>query len=175
MRPFLHDDILSLRALEPEDIDLLFLWENNEENWTISHTLTPFSKHTLAQYIRDSHQDIYESRQLRLMIDLKSGKTIGAIDLFDFEPLHMRAGLGILVHNPSDRSRGYATAALNLMIRYCFEKLRLHQLYANILSDNTVSLKLFLNAGFEVTGIKKEWIREGSSWQDESILQLINK
>jgi diamine N-acetyltransferase len=175
MKPFLHDDILSLRALEPEDIDLLFLWENNEENWTISHTLTPFSKHTLAQYIRDSHQDIYESRQLRLMMDLKSGKTIGAIDLFDFEPLHMRAGLGILVHNPSDRSRGYATAALNLMIHYCFEKLRLHQLYANILSDNTISLKLFLNAGFEVTGIKKEWIREGSSWQDESILQLINK
>ena len=162
-----------MRALEPEDIDLLYEWENSEELWTISNTLAPFSKHTLALYIRNSDKDIYESRQLRMMIETPDGKTVGAIDLFDFDPFHLRVGIGILVHRPEDRSKGVATAALNLMIRYCIEKLGLHQIYANILTDNEVSMKLFLKAGFIVTGTKKEWVRDGEMWKDEFLLQKL--
>jgi diamine N-acetyltransferase len=173
MKLFLKDDLITLRALEPEDIDLLYEWENNEEIWTISNTLAPFSKHTLVLYIQNSDKDIYESRQLRMMIETFEGKTVGAIDLFDFDPFHSRVGIGILVHRPEDRSKGVATAALNLMIRYCFEKLGLHQIYANILTDNEVSMKLFLKAGFVVTGTKKEWVRDGGLWKDEFLLQIM--
>lgn len=173
MKLFLKNDLITLRALEPEDIDLLYEWENSEELWTISNTLAPFSKHTLALYIRNSDKDIYESRQLRMMIETPDGKTVGAIDLFDFDPFHLRVGIGILVHRPEDRSKGVATAALNLMIRYCIEKLGLHQIYANILIDNEVSMKLFLKAGFIVTGTKKEWVRDGEMWKDEFLLQKL--
>lgn len=174
MQVFLKNDLVALRALEPSDIDLLYEWENCEENWPVSSTLAPFSKHTLAAYIQNSDKDIYESRQLRMMIDTPQGKTVGAIDLFDFDPFHSRAGIGILVHGEENRSRGFATAALNLMIRYCFEKLGIHQLYANILTSNTISMKLFTGAGFVAAGIKKEWIREGDQWLDENLLQLLN-
>jgi len=175
MKKFLQNEVIVLRALEPDDIELLYRWENDEEIWTVSHTIVPFSRHTLALYIQNSYQDIYESKQLRMMIDTPLGKTAGAIDLFDFDPFHGRAGLGILVHHPDDRSKGYATAALNLMIRYCFEKLKLHQLYANILTDNAESLKLFLKAGFVLSGTRKEWVREGDTWKDEYLLQLVNQ
>lgn len=171
----LKNDLISLRALEPEDIDLLFTWENNEEIWTVSHTIAPFSKHILALYIQNSDKDLYETKQLRLMIDNREGKTVGAIDLFDFDPFHSRIGIGILVHNSEDRSKGYATAALQLMIRYCFERLNLHQVYANILTDNQISIKLFTKAGFELSGTKKDWIRAGSEWKDEHLLQLIRR
>jgi diamine N-acetyltransferase len=173
MKTFLKDEKIALRALEPEDIDLLFEWENNEEIWTVSHTITPFSKHILMRYIQDSDKDIYESKQLRLMITTNEGKTIGAIDLFDFDPFHLRVGIGILIHDLEDRSRGFATSALNLMVRYCFEKLGLHQIYANILTDNEVSMKLFSKAGFHLIGTKKEWVRDGKLWKDEYLMQLI--
>jgi len=173
MKTYLKDDSIVLRALEPEDIGLLYEWENNEEIWTISHTITPFSKHILARYIQNSDKDLYETRQLRLMITTRKGDTVGAIDLFDFDPYHSRVGIGILVHKPEERSKGYATSALRLIIGYCFEKLRLHQIYANILTDNNLSIKLFRKAGFEVTGTKKEWIREGGLWKDEYLMQLV--
>lgn len=173
MKLFLKDDLITLRALEPEDIDLLYEWENSEDNWTVSQTITPFSKHTLAMYIRDSDKDIYEAKQLRMMITTHAGKTIGAIDLFDFDPLNLRVGVGILIHDPEDRSKGYATSALNLMVPYCFGKLGLHQIYANILTDNEESMKLFSNAGFQLTGTKKDWIRDGGIWKDEHLLQLV--
>ncbi len=174
MKPFLKNELITLRALEPDDIDLLYTWENSEEIWTVSHTLAPFSKHTLALYIQQADKDIYESKQLRMMIENSEGTTVGSIDLFDFDPFHSRVGIGILVYRPEDRSKGVATAALNLMIRYCFEKLNLHQIYANILTDNDISMKLFLKAGFVLAGSKKEWIREGGMWKDENLLQLIS-
>lgn len=173
MKSFLKDDLISLRALEPEDVDRLYLWENDEEIWTISHTLAPFSKHTLSLYIQNADKDIYESRQLRMMIDNLDGATVGAIDLFDFDPYHSRVGIGILIHKKEDRSKGYAMAALNLMIRYCFEKLSLHQIYANILFDNDISISLFKKAGFVISGTKKDWILESGHWKDEHLLQLV--
>jgi diamine N-acetyltransferase len=174
MKKYLENDKVSLRAIEAEDVELLYKWENDEETWEVSHTLVPFSKYILALYIKNSDKDIYETKQLRLMIDTREGNTVGAIDLFDFDPYHSRAGLGVLIHNEQDRNKGYASAALELIIDYCFGKLGFHQLYVNIEAGNEVSLSLFKKFGFEVCGTKKEWLLTDSGWRDEVLLQLIN-
>ncbi|HOT88061.1 MAG TPA: GNAT family protein [Bacteroidales bacterium] len=165
---------LSLRALEPEDINLLYQWENNTSIWHLSNTITPFSRHLLEEYILNSHQDIYTVKQLRLMIVLnKSKEAIGCIDLFDFDPTNMRAGMAILI-SEEQRNKKYGSEVLSLMIDYCFNTLHLHQLYCNILSNNDASLALFKKVKFSVIGIKKEWVRIQNNWVDEYMLQRIN-
>jgi diamine N-acetyltransferase len=167
---------IKLRALEPEDLELLYDWENDDSNWIISNTVTPFSKYTLKRYLENSHKNIYETGQLRMMIDHVHDKvTIGTIDLFDFDPFHKRAGLGILVANEAYRRKGYATMALTGIIEYCFKTLQLHQLYCNILANNCESMELFKKQGFALAGVKKDWIKTSEGYLDESIFQLINK
>lgn len=161
------------RALEPDDIDLLFEWENDAEIWEISNTFEPFSKYILAKYIKESQRDIYESRQVRMVIETLEGKAVGAIDLFDFDPFHFRAGVGILIHDEKDRKLGYATDALHLLCNYSAHHLRLHQLYANISEDNLTSIKLFVNTGFELCGTKKDWRRTMDGWKAELMFQKI--
>lgn len=168
-----------LRALEPYDIDVLYRWENDPAIWHVSNTLTPFSRFVLEKYIEDSHLDIYQARQLRLMIDVKSGisgtfRPVGTIDLFDFDPYHNRAGVGILIGDKSDRKKGYASSALGQFISYCFDTLQLHQLYCNITEGNTDSLKLFKKFEFLVTGRKVDWIKTPARFHDEYLLQLVN-
>lgn len=160
-----------LRPLEPDDIDLLYLWENNTEIWEVSNTKTPFSKHILARYLVESAKDIYETKQLRLVIETTAQEPVGAVDIFDFEPYHMRAGVGILIHNSEDRKKGYAGDALHALSVYSFEILGLRQLYANITSDNPGSIQLFEKAGFTRSGIKKDWIKTFSGWKDELFYQ----
>lgn len=170
----LTDNTIKLRPLEAEDIDLLYEWENNTEIWPVSNTLVPFSRYILKQYLETAHQSIFETGQLKLIIELIDEKrAIGATDLFDFDIFHKRAGIGILINNKNDRKQGYATAALNLMIDYCFTYLKLNQLYCNIDSCNKASLKLFENAGFVVSGIKKKWLNRPEGWLDEHFMQLI--
>ncbi|MBN2522436.1 MAG: GNAT family N-acetyltransferase [Bacteroidales bacterium] len=169
---------INLRALEPEDIDLLYKWENDKQVWLISDTITPFSRYILRKYLNNSHLDIYQAKQLRLMIDIfkdKKWRTVGSIDLFDFNPIHLRAGIGILIGSKSDRNKGIASLALKEIIAYAFSTLNLHQLYCNIQSENTASLNLFQKAGFRIIGTKKEWVKTTrNEYVDEVILQLIN-
>jgi diamine N-acetyltransferase len=173
----IKSDNIILRALEIADADILYQWENDMSIWHLSNTLTPFSRFTLEQYIVNAHQDIFTIKQLRLMIDLATGpglqETIGSIDLFEFDPNNMRAGLGILIHK-DHRNKGHASKALDMMIDYAFTTLHLHQLYCNIGEENTESLRLFQNKKFKVVGTKEDWIRVNSTWHNELLLQLIN-
>ncbi len=166
---------IHLRAPEPSDIDLLYDWENNQQIWSISNTIAPFSRFILEQYILNSHQDIYTTKQLRLMIDLnEKNMTIGTVDLFEFDPGHRRVGLGILI-NKDERGKGFSKEALDLIIDYCFNTLMVHQIFCNIGSENEISLKLFQSKGFEIIGNKKEWLLIDNQLKDEILLQLINK
>lgn len=170
----LENSVLKLRSLEPEDIEELYCWENNTDNWFVSNTQTPFSRDTLRAYIESSHQDIYTIKQLRLMIVVKeTEKTVGAIDLFDFDPNHRRAGVGILI-SPEHRGKGLAKNALDTITKYCFEVLNTHQLFCNIPANNTPSHKLFKSCGFTEIGRKKEWLRTPQGWIDEIMYQKIN-
>jgi len=166
---------IKLRALEPEDLELLYEWENDDSNWIVSNTISPFSRFTLKRYLENSHKSIYETGQLRLMIDHISDKvTIGTIDLFDFDPFHKRAGIGILIANDEYRKKGYASMALTCLSEYCFRTLHLHQIYCNILSSNNGSMELFRKHGFVETGIRKDWILASDGFLDEHSFQLIN-
>lgn len=170
----LTGNTIYLRALEPDDLDFIYRLENNEKIWAVSNTQTPYSRFLIRQYLENAHQDIYEAKQLRLAI-CKTGslEAIGLIDLFDFDPANQRAGVGIIVQDEADRSRGVGTEALRLLIDYAFSKLHLHQLYANIGLDNLASVSLFTNFGFLLAGVKKEWNRKNNVYEDEALYQLI--
>jgi diamine N-acetyltransferase len=165
-----------LRALEPEDLGFIYTVENDENIWEVSNTITPYSKFLIRQYLENAHQDIYEAKQLRLAICKKdSTEAIGLIDLFDFDAKNKRAGVGIIIQNETDRNSGFGKEALGLIIEYSFQQLQLHQLYANIGTDNQASLSLFTTFGFEEIGVKKDWNFTNNTFHDEAVFQLIKK
>lgn len=170
----LSTDKIRLRALEPEDVALLYRWENDPDVWLISNTLAPYSKYTLTEFVNASLQDLYTAKQLRLMIvNQKDNATVGILDIFEFDPYHLRAGIGILIEKPY-RRQGFAEGTISLAIKYLFTHIHLHQIFCNVMSHNTSSIALFKKAGFQEVGCKKEWIRTPNGFEDEITMQLIN-
>ena len=164
-----------LRALEPEDLEFIHTIENDESLWELSNTITPYSKFLIKQYLEHSHKDIFEVKQLRLVISNHDDKALGMIDLFDFDFKNSRAGVGILVKETKDRQSGYGKEALQLLINYSFTHLGLHQLYCNISEENKASIKLFTSQGFNKIGLKEDWNYVDGSYKNEYIFQLLNK
>jgi diamine N-acetyltransferase len=170
----LKNQIITLRALEPEDLDFLFSTENNSDFWEVSSTQTPFSKFILKKYLANAKQDIYEARQLRLVItNTNTSEKVGFIDLFDFNPQHQRAGIGILILKEYQK-KGFASEALKMITQYAFSTLNLHQVYANIPANNKKSLALFKKLKFIKIGTQKDWILSEGSFKDVHLYQLIN-
>ena len=169
----LKGTLIRLRAIEPEDEDILYRWENDQKIWQVSNTLAPFSRQILRQYLSQAHLDIFQAKQLRLVIEtLEEDKPVGLIDLFDFDPHHQRAGVGILIGETAEWGKGYAKEALKVLLRYVFTVLFLNQVYCSIDETNTTSLNLFKNAGFRITGIKEKWNRNYTGWTNEWFLQI---
>ena len=171
---FLHGEKIFLRALEPSDVELLYQWENDPEIWTISQTLTPYSKYTLKQFIDSAQEDICSTKQVRFMINLLHTKqTVGILDVFDIDFINSRAGVGILIEK-NHRNQDIGAEAVMLALTYLFNTLHLHQIYCNVLHNNNVSLKLFEKCGFSVIGLKKEWRKTQNGFEDVIMLQRIS-
>ncbi len=172
---FLKGNTVSLRALEPSDADLLYRWENNPDLWPVSFTQVPFSKFILEEFVNSAHSDIYTNKQLRLMINKQeTGETIGTIDLFEFEPQHLRCGLGIFIQDDFRKS-GSAAECVELIKSYCFKVLLLKQVYVHIHESNTASIALFEKSGFEKSGLKKCWSKTGiNTYENVWFMQCIN-
>lgn len=170
--PTLKAERLYLRALEPEDLELIHVIENDESIWEVSQTQEPYSKFVIKQYLENSFKDIYEVKQLRLVISNYDDKAIGLIDLFEFDPKNKRVGVGILILN-KHRGKKYATEAMDLIVGYVFKHLQVHQIYANVIADNKASINLFKTCGFDYHSVKKDWIFEDNNYKDELMFQLI--
>jgi len=165
---------IHLRALEPEDLSFLEQIENEEKLWHLSNTQTPFSRDTLKRYIDNGHRDIFDIKQLRLVIcENNSEKPFGFVDIYEFSPNHKRAGLGIIV-DKDYQGKGFAREAIKSVLKYGFDHLDLHQFFAYIELSNKKSIKLFENCGFVKTGERKDWNYHHKKFHTEAIYQNIS-
>ena len=148
--------MVTLRPIEPEDIDFLYNLENDMTLWEVSETQKPFSRDVLRKYLENAHLDIYQTRQVRFMI-LSDNQSVGCIDLYDFDPKNKRVTIGIVVLE-AFRGKHIASKALNLIYEYAFSYLDVHQLIAYIPEDNTPSINLFKKEDFRCFGVLKDWL-----------------
>ena len=161
-----------LRALEPNDLDILYATENDKSLWKYSNTSSPFSKHSLKKFIENSHLDIIEHKQVRLVLSDKNNLPFGFIDLFKYDMTNKRAGVGIIIFEKY-RSRGLGSISLDLIENYVKKYIPIHQLYANISSENTESIKLFEKHNYLKVGNKKDWIYYNNKYFNELLYQKI--
>lgn len=161
-----------LRALEPSDLEALLLLENDSDLWKYANRTEPFSRALLEKYIAQQEQDIFEAKQKRFVLTDGGASVLGFVDLFDFEPLHRRAGVGILLDKKS-RGKGFGKKGITLVGDYAKTYLNMHCLFANIATENTSSIKAFEACGYIKVGLKKEWNFYNNRFHDEYLYQKL--
>ena len=127
---------------------------------------TPF----LNQFINQQKQDIFEVRQKRFVISNIQNKVLGFIDLFDYEPIHRRAGVGLFIIE-SFRNLGLGKQALNLLHIFTKKHLNIKNLFANVGKENSLSNRLFLSSGYRQVGLKTKWNFYEDAFHDEYLYQ----
>lgn len=169
----LEGDNISLRALEPEDLPFLYKIENDPLIWHTSNSTMPYSRFFLKQYIETQQGDLYADKQLRLIISEKeTQESVGIIDLFEFNPQHRRAELGIVI-DEKYRNRGYGQEAIALLLDYSFKHIHLHQVVAKVAITNETSIELFKRCGFVDIATLPEWMLTPTGYADVKVLQKL--
>lgn len=159
-----------LRAMEPEDLDLLYAVENDTCLWQVGTTNVPYSRYALMNFIANSTSDIYTDKQLRLMVENSEHEVVAIVDLMNFEPLHLRAEIGIVVREPF-RHQGFAQATILQLLTYCRNVIHLHQVYAIVAKSNATSMKMLECCDFQENGRLSDWLFNGESYEDAYFYQ----
>ena len=167
-----HHAQVNLRALEPEDLDMLYQIENDVELWGISSTNVPYSRFVLHEFMASTTGDIYTDKQVRLVIENEQKQPIGLADIMSFDPKNRRAELGLVITRPLRRC-GYAKAALQKIHQLALHTLHLHQVYVIIDADNEPSLALFRRIGYQESARLPEWLFDGKAYHEAVVLQHV--
>ena len=165
------NDPITLRAMEPEDLDLLYQIENDRQLWDVGAANVPYSRYILYNYIASSSGDIYSDHQVRLIIENGVGETVGIADIINFDSKNLRAEVGIVIAR-EHRQKGYAGQTLCKLSEHAMQVLHIHQLYAIVDLTNTISLQVFKNAGYEQYSVLKDWLYDGKKYRDAVLMQI---
>ena len=162
---------VKLRQPSIKDLDDLLGWEN--DILKIDHTDMPvfYTKDQMVIYL-NGNQDPFMNGQVRYMITIDD-MSIGYIDLYNFDIVHSRAGVGIFI-DKKFRKKGIANKALQTLIEISNKELHLNQLFAEVFQSNKAAKSLFEHAGFKLNGLKKQWIRKQEAYEDLLFFQLMN-
>ncbi len=162
--------MIRLHAVEPEDLDLMYIIENDMQLWQHASTTVPFSRYTLQRYIQDSTMDLYRDQQVRFAIHDENDTTCGFLDITNFSPIHSRAEIGIVLMTEA-QGRGLATEALGETWEYA-RQMHIRMLYSIVAEENTPARQLFLRAGYRQAAIIPSWLQFGDYTQDAILFQI---
>ena len=84
-----------------------------------------------------------------------TGRVIGSIGLIDVNPRRKSAEVGLGI-SPKYWGKGHIYETLWILLKYCFDELKLERISALTRSDNLTVIRLFETSGFKVEGTQRE-------------------
>ncbi len=167
----IYGEKIVLRAVEDADnAMLLSLINDPDTEILLGGSSPPVSE--AEQFKWFEHQKRSQA-VLRCTVALQDdGKAIGVIILSDIDMKNATGNIHIKM-SKDGRSKGYGSDAVKTMVQYAFEELRLNCIYANILSYNEISIKLFEHCGFKRDGVLRQRVFKKGKFVDMLAYSII--
>jgi RimJ/RimL family protein N-acetyltransferase len=168
----LQNELVTLRLVEEADLALLVKWRNSRRVWRGFFNRFPLS--LSAQH--DWYHGLLQSttRKLFIICAAVDGGAIGAIGLDEIDFANRAAELGnMLIGEEAYLGKGYARAALGLLLAYCFQRLNLHRLYLRVYAHNEPAIGLYRRCGFQPEGVMRQAIFDEGQYRDVLLMSLL--
>ena len=161
----IYGEKIVLRAVEADDnAMLLSLINDPDTEMMLGGSSWPVSE---AEQLRWFEKQEQSRDVLRCIVALQEEKkAIGTIILSDIDQKNATGHIHIKMSKDGGRGKGYATDAVNALVKYAFEELRLNCIYANILAYNEASIRLFERCRFKKDGILRQRIYKKGTFVD---------
>jgi len=170
----IENEKILLRAIEFRDNDMLLAIINDTDTeYMLGGWSFPISSLQQEEWLKNYKQT---QNTLRCIIqDKKLNKALGMVTLTDIDSKNGNAEIHIkLAIGDEFRNKGYGSEAINLMVNYAFNELRLNLVYAKVNEYNISSQKMFLKCGFTNEGILKHRIFKKGKYYDVISFSIIN-
>ena len=171
--PTIGTDRLSLRWISPADTDAFYAIYSNPEVMRYWSTPPLADRESAAQLITKIEAD-WKSRAILKwgIARLTDNQLIGSITLFNLDFDHRRCEIGYALGR-AYWGQGYMNEALNAVLKFAFEDLKLHRIEADVDPRNANSIKTVERLGFQREGYLRERWQVNGEIQDAYFYGLL--
>lgn len=175
MFPTLETEQLKLREITDSDVSSIFALFSNEQltKYYGQDVLTDIDQ---AQAIVNVFANNYKGKRgIRWGIELKeTGQLIGTIGFHAWSHLHKRAEIGYEIH-PDHWRKGYISEAIQAVLPYGFQQMKLSRIGAIVFLENDASNQLLKKIGFQREGILKKYMVQNGESYDTNVYGLLKE
>lgn len=163
---------VTLRAIEERDFDILFKMINSPEiEWALGSFSLPVNETQQREWIKNYANS---ARQIRWMMELSNGAVIGVIMLYDIDMKNGTAEVGYkTLADKEVRIKGDIDDAMQGVLDYAFNELRLNCVVAHTLTDNERSKRFLVRNGFVTEGILRQRVYQNGAYADMEVLSIL--
>ncbi len=162
-----------LRLMTGDDTDDIVRWRNSEKVKKRFIYQGTFTKEGHENWIKTM---VETGKVVQMMIcEISTGKAVGSVYVRDIDETHHKAEYGIFIGEDEARGRGYGTAAAKLMIRYCFDELKLHRLFLRVYAENARAIRSYEKAGFEKEAYLRDDVFIDGAYKDIVLMGIIQE
>lgn len=163
---------IHLRFMTHEDTEQIVAWRNSDSVRANFIYQALFTKESHENWIKTM---IDTGKVVQMMIcENHTGRAVGSVYIRDIDPVHHKAEYGIFIGEDDARGKGYGTAAAKLMIRYCFEELRLHRLFLRVYAENEQAIRSYEKAGFVKEAYLHDDVFVNGRFRDIVLMGILN-
>lgn len=166
-----HNNLIYRRP-SLEDVEELVILKNNKNASRLLGGNTPFyTKDSLIKWVE--YHNSNKEEVLLVVYDESVGKLIGHVGLYKIDEVAKKAEYGILLADDNSRGKGYGSISTKIMVDYAFDVLKLHKVYAEIITENKASEAMFKKCGFCIDGILREDIFKNGRYYDVLVMSIL--
>ncbi|KPN94730.1 GNAT family N-acetyltransferase [Lysinibacillus sp. ZYM-1] len=175
MFPSLNTDRLVLREITVNDAQAILDCFSNPDVLRHYGQNPLTSLEQVRQIINNFSKNYDEKRGIKWGIELKGQEgLIGTIGFQEWSTEHKRAEISYALF-PESWGKGYAREALNKVISFGFQEMKLLRIGAIVFTENDASNKLLTKIGFEKEGLLKKYMHQNNVPNDTYVYSLINR
>ena len=162
---------VKLTELHRDDSSLLLKWINDRAQVLFNAPYTPVHENQHDAWFESIlKRDDVVIFGIRL---IKTNKLIGTCQLHSIDPISRSAELQIRLGAVEERSKGYGTEALRLLVRFGFNDLHLHRIYLHVFSSNLLAIRVYEKAGFAREGLLRQAAYLDGHYEDIVLMGLL--
>ena len=163
-----------LRALEPEDYKETIKWRCDEEIQNMVGGPKYFvSIEKEKEWVRNT---IFDNERIVLGICLKeNNKLIGTVNIQEFDWINRACHVPILIGDKDEWSKGYATEARMLALRFAFYERNMNRVWATIIDTNVSSVKMHEKCGYKQEGVLRQSIYKNGTFHDQIVMSILKE
>lgn len=114
--------------------------------------------------------------EVHFSIMLKNtNRLIGSISLKNINKTFGSAELGIMIGEKTKWSKGYGTEAIQLLLDFAFNVLRLHSVSLNVYDFNPRAIACYKKVGFKKAGKLREAYYFGGEYHNSILMDILEK